>query len=134
MRFIDVNVAASQANSADPRANPDLVKDTLVVLLPKTIANTDTSPPYVGLVLEGTAADTIDVTLWAKFEPPGNDGFAAEETPANRCFYKIGVTTTLTVGTMKTLPAVPGPVYVQIANAPTHASILRLAPMAAPIP
>lgn len=133
MRFVDLIIAASAANSADPRANPDLVPDTLLVLLPKTLPNTDTSPPYLGLVLEGTAADTIDVTLWAKRESEA-DPFAPQEAASARRFYKIGATVTLTVGIMKTLPAVPGVAYLQIANVPTHASTLRLAPMMVAIP
>lgn len=133
MRFIDMAFAAGQAASADPRTSPGTVPDLQIAQLPKTLPNTDTSPPYLGLVLEGTAAQTMDVTLWALAEQEANFD-AAPPVAAERKFYKVGATVTLTVGTMKTLPAVPGKFYLQTGAAPAAASVLRIAPMAAPIP
>lgn len=133
MRFVDFQFAAAAPASADPRTSPGTVPDALIAELPKTLPNTDTSPPYLGLVLEGTAAQTMDVTLWALAEGPSSSfdpGIAASE----RKFYKVGATVTLTVGTMKTLPAVPGKFYLQSSGGPAAASVLRIAPMAAPIP
>lgn len=133
MRFVDFQFAAAAAASADPRTSPGTVPDALITQLPKTLPNTDTSPPYMGLVLEGTATQTMVVTLWALAEP--DDGaFAEPPALSARRFYQIGASVTLTVGIMKTLPAVPGKFYLQSGGGPAAASVLRIAPMAAPIP
>jgi len=135
MRFYEFPIAAAEPASADPRAAPGSVDDKRLFEVPKTIPNTDQSPPYLAFVLEGTAVQTIDVTLWAMYEPASmDDAFADPPAPAARLFYKIGATTTLTVGTAKTLPAPTGKIYVQTSIGPAAASILRFAPMAAPIP
>ncbi len=113
MRFTDLQFAALQAAGADPRTSPGTVPDVQIVQLPKTLPNTDTSPPYLGL--NGVFTD-------------------APEALADRRFYQVGATVTLTVGTMKTLPAVPGPMYLQNGTAPAAACVLRVAGMAAAIP
>ncbi len=103
--------------------------------LNKTVPNTDNAPAYYVLALEGTAADTLDVTLWAKAEQVSEGGaFGTPEAASARRFYKISATTTLTVGTAKTLAAVQGPIYVQTGAIPAHDCTLRIGVMAAPIP
>lgn len=134
MRFTDLQFAALQAASADPRTSPATVPDSQIVTLGATLPGTDNAPPYVGLVLEGTATQTMDVTLWAKLEPANNLFSDAPEAGSARLFYQVGAKITLTVGIMKTLPAVQGPFYLQTGAAPAAASVLRVAGMAVAIP
>ncbi len=136
MRFVDIPFAAGQAASADPRTAPQSVPDAQIVELPKTLPNTDNAAGYFVLVLEGTATQTMDVTLYAQAEPAAIDGgaFAAPQAASARQFYQISASTTLTVGVAKTLAAVQGRVYVRTGAAPAAASTLRIGAMASPIP
>lgn len=133
MRFTDIVLAPSALASADPRTAPQSVPDAQIVEATRELAGTDAAPAYMALVLEGTAADTLDVTVWALAEQSTN-AFADPQAVGSRLFYKVAATVTLTVGTMKTVPAVRGKVYLQTAAVPAHATTLRVSAMMAPIP
>jgi hypothetical protein len=133
MRFQDIVLAPSALASADPRANPDLVPDTQIIQVDRTLSESDTPAPYMALVLEGTAADTLDVTVWAQANDQATP-FSDQPALNLRRFYKVAATVTLTVGTMKTVPAVRGKIYLQTSAVPAHATTLRVSAMMAAIP
>jgi hypothetical protein len=134
MRFTDIILSALATASADPRTLPGSVPEQQILQTPPTLPGTDNAPAYIALVLEGTATQTLDVTVWAQAERAENFAFDAPELAANRLFYKVGVTTTLTVGTMKTIPAPPGKYYLQTGTGPAAASVLRVAYLPVAIP
>lgn len=125
MKFLDIVLAAGEANSANPRTAPADVDDKLVIVVPKCLDNTDTPPTRLLVTLEGTATQTVAVVPWVQAEPPG-DTFDVPQARADRRFYQVGASETVTVGNSQELPAFVGKMYLQISSAPAAASVLRI--------
>lgn len=126
MKFLDIPIAAGEADSAEPRAAPEDVPDKLLIDVPKTLESSDTPPTRMVVALEGTAAQTIGVTPWVMAEAPQGVPLGDVPDPATRRFYAVGTTETVTAGGVQELACFPGKMYIQVSDAPADASTLRI--------
>ncbi len=134
MRFQDIPIAALETATVDPRTTPGGVIDSRLVDPPRVLSNSDSPPAYLVFALEGTAGQTLDVTVWA-LAATKESPFDAPVALTARQFYKVAATVTLTVGgLMKTVPAVRGQIYLQTSVGPAAACVLRMSAMMAALP
>ena len=126
MRFLEIRITGGQADSADPRSAPGSVPEALLIEVPVTLTGTDVPPSKILLTLEGTAAQTVDVTPYALAETKASP-FEAQPALTERRFYKMAASAvTVTVGELTSTPAMPGKVYLRLTTAPAADAVLRV--------
>ena len=127
MQFDTIAIAASQANSPDPRTNPGDVPAAQIKGTPQTLTGTDSAATVTVFALEGTAADTVTVQQYA-LDETGENPFADAPfaNAANRKFYAVGASFVVTVGTLAYQRSVGGKVYYRLSSAPAHDAVLKI--------
>ncbi len=142
MKFDTISLAAAASDMPDPRTNPADVPFVAIKPTPQTLTNTDETPTTVVLALEGTTGQSATVTLYV-LDEPSSDVFAAPENPhsgdAARRFYQASAATSISVGSVTLLRALPGKIYYRVTGAPAAASVLKIGfaqgdPFSAPAP
>ena len=136
MRFERIRrLAGGGGADPDPRGNEATVAsipDDALLLVPQCLRNVDKPPATVKMALEGTAANTCSVILWAQEDADAGRGAGYSEPLTQtekglRKFYKVTpAAVAVTVGSVVTLgEAVPGMMYLQITIQPAAAGVLK---------
>ena len=113
MKFLDLVIAASATQAADPRAAPEDVEQRFLVTPPGTMQGTDLPANVMVLALEGADAATLDVEVYVRAETDAKlwDQQSAESSAAHR-YYKAAEGT-VTVGEITKLEVPPGLLYLR---------------------
>ncbi len=131
-------IVGAQAADADPRTAPEDVPALALLKIPLTLRNSDEIPGELLFALEGTAAQTAAVEIWAQ-DDTGTDRLASmPETPtsgelADREFYlATDAPIVVTVGELTRLQTAdimpsPGTIYVRITTVPAADAVLKVA-------
>lgn len=132
MRFQTISIGAGAADAPDPRANPELVPEAHVFVVPRATEGTDERPKNFGLTLEGTAGQDVEVTFFVLDQPEFqrvHDANSVKDGRSDRKWYQHGAAITVVVGTFQvpTLACVPGILYARTTGAPAAASVLKIA-------
>lgn len=130
MRFdFTRSLAGGMAADPDPRSAPASVTDAMMFQVPGHLRGTDAWARRLLVALEGTAANTVGLELWALDEPDGQDPAGAGAVA--RKFYQLTTATqTYTVAQLReystNMPA-PGKVYARVVTAPAADAVLKIA-------
>lgn len=141
MRFqMKRSLGAAAPADPDPRGLPAVVgaiPDDALLVTPLTLRNSDTIPGRLLFALEGTAANTVVVSVWALDDVALDRQASAPQraTQADkqgREFYLVEAAVTVTVGELTELAATasmpgPGTIYVQVTTGPAAAAVLKVA-------
>ena len=135
MRFEHVrSITGGQAADPDPRTNPGDVPFQALLKCPETLGNSDTIPGRLILALEGTAAQTASVEIWALDEPPASPNVGNVPSQAQRAARQFHEATAapivVTVGALAehaSIMPMPGIIYVRITAAPAGDAVLKVA-------
>jgi hypothetical protein len=124
MKLERIQIVGGQSDSPDPRSAPGAVPAS-AIKQSRSLPLSDNPPGLAVLMLEGTAAQTVDVQLFLLEEPDNSDAFVAPDLAA-RLFYSLGAAVTVTVGAAAFTRVVPGPVYYRLTNAPAANAVLKI--------
>lgn len=138
MQF-EMKRALEAGQAADPDTSvPESIPERALMRIPLAIRNSDEIPTRLLFALEGTAAQTASVEIWAQ-DDTGTDRMASmpeQPTPAQlaaRQFYlataspivvTVGELTELQTGDV--MPG-PGTIYVRVTAVPAAASEIKVA-------
>jgi hypothetical protein len=120
-------IGAGAAADPDPRANPELVPPDRVLVVGDRIPQTDEQGASLALALEGTAANTCVLTIYACFDD------RQQVAPKDQRWYILNSAgITVTVGTIMRAPALPCTLYLRVTTASAAASTLKALVLSVP--